>query len=340
MKVGITGNPQVGKTTLFRLLTGSSPGSSLSKVGVMEVPDERLPQLSRIFERPKSTYARIDLVDIMHHRGQDLLNEVRNLDAVVIVVGAFIGEEEVKESLDFVDSLVTDFYVADLVSVENRLEKLQSKKTKPVNQMEIPFLMKCKRALDEDLLLKEVEFAPHEIDFLSSFSFYTLKPIILAVNLSEEQLLSGTYPGMKDVRELADAQGYEVVRFSGVLEEEISALSPEDGSLFLQEFGLEESGIARLAKVTYSALGLITFFTVSADEVRAWSIPKGTTVKEAAGKIHTDLERGFIRADVVSYQDLISAGSLKASKEKGLLRVEGKEYIVQDGDVINVRFNV
>jgi hypothetical protein len=340
MKVGITGSPQSGKTTLYRLLTGSRPGSGVSGAGVMEIPDDRVLTLSKIFEPSKTTYARIDLVDIQHQKGQKLLNEIRNLDALIVVIGSFMGEPGVRDSIDFLDSLRTEFYVADLSSVENRLEKLHSHKAKPVSQMEVPFLEKCKERLDQELSLKGVEFSAHETDFLRNFAFYTLKPMILALNLSEEHLLSKAYPGIEEIRHLADTLDYEMTLFSGAVEEEILSLPAEDMYLFLKEYGLEEPGTSRVAKVTYSALGLISFFTVGSDEVRAWSIPLGSTVKEAAGKIHSDLERGFIRAEVVPYEQFISLGSLKACRDKGILRVEGKDYIVQDGDIVNVRFNV
>ena len=340
MRVGITGSPQSGKTTLYRLLTGSRPGAGPGGVGVMEIPDERVLALSRIFEPLKTTYARIELVDIQHQRGQKLLNEIRNLDALIVVIGSFMGEIGVKDSIEFLDSLRTEFYVADLSSVENRLEKLQNHKAKPVSQMEVPFLEKCKEGLDRELSLKVVEFSPHEEDFLRNFAFYTLKPVILALNLSEEQLLSDSHEGIEELRSLADKLGYEMTVFSGAVEEEILSLPPEDMYPFLKEYGLEEPGTARVAKVTYNALGLISFFTVGSDEVRAWSLRAGSTVKEAAGKIHSDLERGFIRAEVVSYEEFIALGSLKACRDRGVLRVVGKDYLVQDGDIINVRFNV
>ncbi len=340
MRVGITGSPQSGKTTLYRLLTGSRPGAGPGGVGVMEIPDERVLTLSKIFEPVKTTYARIELVDIQHQRGQKLLNEIRNLDALIVVIGSFMGEIGVKDSIEFLDSLRTEFYVADLSSVENRLEKLESHKAKPVSQMEVPFLKKCKEGLDRELSLKDVEFAPHEGDFLRNFAFYTLKPIILALNLSEEQLLSDSHEDIEELRSLAENLGYEMTVFSGAVEEEILSLPPDDMYPFLKEYGLEEPGTARIAKVTYNALGLISFFTVGSDEVRAWSLRSDSTVKEAAGKIHSDLERGFIRAEVVSYEEFIALGSLKACRDRGVLRVEGKDYLVQDGDIINVRFNV
>ncbi|MGI6628342.1 MAG: DUF933 domain-containing protein [Bacillota bacterium] len=340
MKVGIAGSPQSGKTTLFRLLTGTDTAVSQSNIGVMEVPDERVNVLSRIFKPRKTTFARIGLVDIQAHKGQDFLNSVRNLDVLIVVLGAFMGEAGVRESVEFVNAMETDFYVADLASVENRLEKLRANKAKPINQMEVPFLEKCKKALDQELPLRNATYQPYETDFLSNFAFYTIKPVILALNVSDEQLSTGDYPGGEEIRHMPESKGYEPVIFSGIVEKEIGLLNEEDRAVFLKEYGLTEPGIARIARAAYSTLGLISFFTVGSDEVKAWTISRGTEAREAAGKIHTDLERGFIRAEVVSFEDFSALGSVKACRDKGLVRLEGKDYVVKDGDIVNVRFNV
>jgi GTP-binding protein YchF len=340
MKVGIAGSPQSGKTTLFRLLTGAGLAASQSSIGVMEVPDQRVNILSGIYQPRKITYARIDLVDIQAHKGQELLNAVRNLDVLIVVLGSFMGDLGVRDSIEFVSAMETDFYVADLVSVENRLEKLKANKAKPISQMELPFLEKCKDSLDKELPLRDVEYQPYEADLLSNFAFYTNKPVILAPNVSDEQLSTGSYAAMEQVRRLSESKGYKVVVYSGMVEEEIGSLSEEDRVPFFKEYGLTESGVARIARAAYSTLGLISFFTVGSDEVRAWTIRQGTAAKEAAGKIHTDLERGFIRAEVVSFQDFSALGSMKVCRDKGLVRLEGKDYVVRDGDIMNVRFNV
>ncbi len=343
MRVGITGSPQSGKTTLFRLLTGAgttASGSRQSNVGVMEVPDERVTTLAGVFKPDKTTYARVELVDIQAQKGQEFLNATRNLDVLIVVLGAFMGEAGVTDSVDFISNMETEFYLADLVSVEGRLEKLNTNKAKPVNQMEIPFLEKCKQALDKELPLREVEFLSYEKDFVSNFAFYTTKPVILAPNVSEEDLAESNYPGAAKITQISGDKGYEVVVFSGVVEEEIGCLGKEDRIAFLKAYGLTEPGIDRIAQAAYRTLGLLSFFTVGSDEVRAWTIRRGTKVREAAGKIHTDLERGFIKADVVSYEEFSRLGSIKACKDKGLVRLEGKDYVVKDGDIINVRFNV
>lgn len=343
MKVGIAGSPQSGKTTLFRLLTGAGASVSSSRqsnVGVMEVPDERVRTLANVFKPEKTTYAKIDLVDIQAYKGQELLNAVRNLDVLIVVLGAFMGEVGVSDSIDFISNMQTEFYLADLVSVEGRLEKLRTNKAKPVNQMEIPFLEKCKQALDKELPLRDVEFLSYEKDFVSNFAFYTTKPVILAPNVSERDLVENNYPGVEKIIRISKNNGYEIVVFSGIVEEEIDCLGKEDRIAFLKAYGLTEPGIERIAQAAYRTLGLLSFFTIGSDEVRAWTIRRGTKAREAAGKIHTDLERGFIRADVVSYDEFSKLGSVKACKDEGLVRLEGKDYAVKDGDIINVRFNV
>ncbi|HHX10366.1 MAG TPA: redox-regulated ATPase YchF [Firmicutes bacterium] len=343
MKVGITGSPQAGKTTLFRLLTGvagSKPGSRTSSIGVMEVPDERVRILSEIYNLRKTTYARIDLADIQVHKGQEFLNGVRNLDTLVVVLGCFMDEPGVKDSLDFIDNMETEFCCADLASVESRLERLKLNKAKPVNQMEIPFLEKCKEALDREVPLRDIGFLPHELNLVSNFAFYSSKTVILAPNIAEEHLTSGSYPGMEQISKIGEDRGYKVVPFSGTVEEEIESLDEESRTEFLNTYGITQPGTARIAQAAYEALGLISFFTVNADEVRAWTIRLGTRAKEAAGKIHSDMERGFIKAEVVSFDDFSKVGSVKECRDKGLIRLEGKDYVVKDGDIVHIRFNV
>ncbi|HHW17572.1 MAG TPA: redox-regulated ATPase YchF [Firmicutes bacterium] len=344
MKAGIVGSPQTGKTTLFRLLTqakeDASHRSSGQNVGVMDIPDERVLWLSSIFNPERTVFAKLDIVDIHARKGQEFLNSVRNLDALIVVIGAFMDGEGSAASCAFIDDMETEFFVADLASVEGRLERLSSRKAKPVNQMEVPFLEKCKSALDGYVPLRKVDFEPYEKDFLSNFAFYTLKPVIIAVNVSEDSLAGGDYPGKERIEKISASRDYPLVIFSGAVEEEIKSLPEEERLAFLKEYGLSEPGVSRIAKAVFRCLGLISFFTVGEDEVRAWNIREGTTAKEAAGKIHSDLERGFIRAEVVSYEDLRRLGSMKACREKGLLRLEGKDYVVKDGDIITVRFSI
>ncbi|HHW26551.1 MAG TPA: redox-regulated ATPase YchF [Firmicutes bacterium] len=344
MKIGLVGRPQTGKTTLFRLLTqsrGDSPGKGASSgVGVMEVPDERIRWLSDLFKPEKTIYARIDLHDIQPYKGQEFLNAVRNMDALVLVLGCFMAQGDGSDQTSMIDDLEMEFHIADLASVEGRLERLASKKTKPLGPSEEPFLKKCKDSLDAGIPLRKVSFEPHEAEYLSNFAFFTLKPVILAPNVSEESLVSKDYPGKDYIGQKAEEGGYPLVIFSGEVEEEIASLPEPERLSFLREYGLEETGVSRIARASYAALGLISFFTVGSDEVRAWTIKDGTTARAAAGKIHTDLEKGFIRAEVVSYRDLRECGSMKACRDKGQIRLEGKDYLVKDGDIMTVRFNV
>jgi hypothetical protein len=343
VKIGIVGLPKSGKTTLMRLLTqprGDAPlKASTQAVGVMEVPDPRVDRLSQLYRRKRTIYARTDVEDVQPHKGQELLNAVRSFDALIVVAGAFMADSPASV-VSVLDDLETEFFVADLASVEGRLERLGSNKAKPVSWAEIPFLEKCRDALDRGVPVRKAEFESHERDLLTNSSFFTSKPIILAVNVSEASLSGGDYVGRQELEAKASQMGYPVVIFSGEVEPEIAALPEADRLAFLKEYGLEETGVSRIAKASYRCLGLISFFTVGNDEVRAWAIVRGTAAKEAAGKIHTDFEKGFIRAEVVAFEDLREHGSMKACKEKGLVRLEGKEYVVKDGDLLNIRFNV
>ncbi|HHY75484.1 MAG TPA: redox-regulated ATPase YchF [Firmicutes bacterium] len=341
MKIGIVGQPQSGKTTLMQLLTqakGVAPQKgAVSSVGVMEVPDERVEWLSRLFRPRKTTFARMDVQDIQPYKGQEFLNAVRNLDALIAVIPVF---KDGGAAVAFLDDIETEFFVSDLASVEGRLERIQANKAKPVSMAEIPFLEKCREALDRGIPLSKVAFEPHEGDFVTNFAFYTRKPIVLAVNVSEESLIAKSYPGEDAVRDKASLMGYPVVVFSGEVETEIAALPDEDREAFLHEYGLSEPGVERIARACYEHLGLISFFTVGEDEVRAWTISRGTVARDAAGKIHTDMKKGFIRAEVMAFDDLRTCGSVKACRDKGLVRLEGKDYVVKDGDILTIRFNV
>lgn len=344
MKIGLVGKPQTGKTTLFRLLTqtrGDAPMKSpATALGVMEIPDDRVDWLSRLFQPKKTIYARADLLDLQPYRGQEFLNNTRNLDTLVLVIGAFAATDDGLGEAAVVDDLETEFFVADLASVEGRLERLATNKAKSLGAAEIPFLEKCRDALDSGVPLRKIEFASYERQFLSNYAFFTTKPVILAVNVLEDSLSSRDYPGRDYIEAKAREGGYPVVIFSGEVEAEIASLPPDERLSFLKAYGLQETGVSRIARASYQALGLISFFTVGEDEVRAWTIADGTAAREAAGKIHTDLERGFIRAEVVSFDHLKASGSLKACRDKGQLRLEGKDYLVRDGDILNIRFNV
>lgn len=343
MKIGIAGFPKSGKTTLMKLLTqarGDAPvKSNVQSIGVMEVPDPRIDWLSALYKPQRTIYARTEVSDVQPHKGQEFLNAVRNVDALIVVAASFMADTPAYAA-SIVDDIETEFFVADLSSVESRLERLHGNKAKPVSSAEIPFLEKCHKALDENVPLRQVEFESHEKDFVSNFAFFTMIPIIIAVNVSESSLSSKEYVGKDALQAKSEQAGYPLVVFSGEVEPEISFLPEAERLSFLKEYGLSETGVSRIAKASYQYLGLISFFTVGEDEVRAWTITRGLNARQAAGKIHTDLEKGFIRAEVVAYDDLRANGSMKACKDKGLVRLEGKEYLVKDGDILNIRFNV
>jgi ribosome-binding ATPase YchF (GTP1/OBG family) len=334
MKIGIVGMPLTGKTTLFNLLTGQHKETSAysskgtKNIGIATVCDQRIEYLSSLYHPKKTTYAAIEFVDIGGISPElpikekvEIFSLIQDAEALLFVIRLFedptvAGE---KDPIVQVENLRYELLLRDLEVVENRLGNLKkSKKELRHNELiEEEVLEKCDQYLNDDKFLSNFEFTEDEIKRISGFSFYTLKPIIIALNLSEEQFRSNVF-----------------------MEMEISQLEPEERQVFLEDLGRKESGIERLCQVGYEHLGLITFFTVVKDEVRAWTIKKGTHAAKAAGKVHSDIERGFIRAEIARYRDLVDLGSMHAIKEKGLLKIEGKDAIIEDGDIINFRFNI
>ena len=358
MRIGIIGLPQVGKTTLFNLLTeaGASTGfgsKDKANIGVANVPDERVDYLAGIYEPKKTTYAQIEFIDIAGlgpgSNGRDtreFLTALQNVDALVQVVRAFRsdvvphfrGEIDAMRDLDLLQS---ELVLNDLALLETRLERLNKGRVKQKEaETDLALLEKCRDYLEEERPLSQVEFTDEEAAELRQYTFYTAIPMLLAINVDEEELTEGSYPRQVELSDWAKARGISVIPICGKLEEEIIGLPIADRGPFLADLGLAETGIARLAKAVYRHLHLISYFTVGTDEVRAWTITTGMNARQAAGKIHSDIERGFIRAEVVGYEDFHMAGSMTEAKRKGLCRLEGKEYIVQDGDIIDFRFNV
>lgn len=345
MKIGIIGMPQSGKSTLFQLLTNTEPGlNGKAQVAVGKVPDPRIDRLRDIFKPRKTTYAAIDFVDVPRFaagsgkNASEFFENVRDVDALVLVVGAFYPASQPAE--DF-NTIQQELLIADWSILERRLERTAKQRMKnPRAEAELAVLEKCKAFLEEGRLLRQLPQDAEEEQLIRDFNFLTKKPLIVAVNVSETQMQSQNYPQKAQLQEELAEKGIPALVICGQLEVEISQLDEEDGALFMADLGLTETGIARLARTVYGALGLISFFTVGEDEVRAWTIRQGTPARKAAGKIHSDIERGFIRAEVVSYADFTACGSLQQAKEKGLFRLEGKDYIVQDGDIISFRFNV
>jgi GTP-binding protein YchF len=350
----------VGKTTLFNLLTQAGAetsayisGKTTANIGHATVPDERLEYLTAMFKPKKTTFAQIEVIDVpglapgsYQEKSSDFLSSVRNTDALAHVVQAFSGEDDLKtgkspDILRAIDTLNTELLFADLALIETRQTRINSgKKKKLEHPMEELALQKCQAFLEEEKPLKLLELNEEENDALKHISFLTNKPMLLVVNLDETQLSSGDYQGKEQVEAYCLEQGMELILISAKMEEEIEELDPEERAVFLSELGISERGPSRVARTLYRQLGLISFLTAGEDEVRAWPIKKGTVAKAAAGKIHSDIERGFIRAETIAFDQLQSAGSMAAAKSKGFFRLEGKEYVVRDGDVINYRFNV
>jgi hypothetical protein len=357
MKIGIVGMPLTGKTTLFNLLTGQHKETSAysskgtKNIGIATVCDQRIEYLSSLYHPKKTTYAAIEFVDIGGISPElptkekvEIFSLIQDAEALLFVIRLFedpaiAGE---KDPIVQVENLRYELLLRDLEIVENRLVRLKKSKKELIHDelIEEEVLEKCDQYLNDDKFLSSFEFTEDEIKRISGFSFYTLKPIIIALNLSEEQFRSNIFPRKEELNQLIKDNNLVSINICGKMEMEISQLETEERQVFLDDLGLKESGIERLCRIGYEHLGLITFFTVVKDEVRAWTIKKGTHAVKAAGKVHSDIERGFIRAEIARYQDLVTLGSMHAIKEKGLLKIEGKDAIIEDGDIINFRFNV
>lgn len=364
MKLGIVGLPNVGKSTLFNAITKAGAQSANypfctiePNVGIVDVPDKRLDVLAKMYDPEKITPAFIEFVDIAGlvkgaSRGEGLgnkfLSHIREVDAIIHVVRCFDDTEivHVDGSVDPVRDIETinlELIFADLETVDKRFERLGKllKTGEKKYAQEAEVLKKLKETFEAGKPARSLELSDDEAELIRDMSLLTQKKVIYAANMSEDGIADAeNNEYLKRVREFAAAENSSVLPISARIEEEISTLDDDEREMFLSEMGLEASGLDRLVEKSYDLLGLISYLTAGPKEVRAWTIKKGTRAPQAAGKIHSDFEKGFIRAEVVSYDDLLECGSQLAAKEKGLVRSEGKEYVMQDGDVVVFRFNV
>ena len=353
MQTGIIGLPQVGKTTLFRILTKASvegkAGASATHVGIAKVPEPRLVELAKLYNPKKITYATVQYVDLggmQKERVRDSLASLREVDAIMHVIRVF-DDPSVPHAAGSIDplrdatNLDLELILSDHDQITRRLERLEKdlkKKNDPLQVLEKNVLDKCKAHLEAEKPLRELELTAEEKKPIGGFLFLSARPVLYVLNLGDEE--ADKLDTAVERHKLGALQGRPnaaVVAVCGRLEAELAEMEEEEAAELLSSYGLKEPGLNRLIRATYALMGLIQFFTAGDPEVRAWTIRKGSNAQKAAGAIHSDIEKGFIRAEVVKWSDLLAAGSMAAAKEKAQVRLEGKDYIVQEGDVILFR---
>ena len=364
MKLGMVGLPNVGKSTLFNAITNAGAQSANypfctiePNVGMVSVPDERLDKLAEMYDPDKFTPATIEFVDIAglvkgasngEGLGNKFLSHIREVDAIIHVVRCFENDDitHVDGSIDparDIETINLELVLSDLDILSRRVDsRKKAMKGDKTLAAEVAFLERLVAEMEQGKTARSVEMSEDELEYLKEVALLTIKPVIYACNMGENDFNEGIDSNKyyNQVKEIAQAEGAETFPICAEMEAQIAELEPDEKEMFLADMGLETSGLDRLIKKSYALLGLISYLTAGKPEVRAWTIKKGTKAPQAAGKIHTDFERGFIRAEVISFDDLMACGSMAAAKDKGLVRSEGKEYVMKDGDIVLFRFNV